>query len=511
MEEKLLDGKFYLFPLCTKIHEVIVTRQNLMYREQVITKQGVPPKPFISILMENIIGCKIFESKMKKDSYCCLMVNMLMKNKKGMRERKHVTFCIFQSDDKQENMTITETWARTLSWLARDPTLNVEELQEKEDFPEQRKYFILINPKSGKGKSLELFNSTIEPILKDAMIKYEAFITEYSGHVMKLAKDFDHKKYDAIIICSGDGLAYEYINGIMKRVDWEDCLQTPIGMVPTGSGNALSASINYAADENFGIVNAMYVLLKGKSHPMDLFSCHNSKGTVYGFLSLTWGLLSDVDIESEKYRFLGPLRFLLVGVQRILSLRHYHGTFYYLPALDDENRDVGIEQDGSNTQPVIDDVDGDSSPTAPEDIELVPKPLDCGPKCTIPALNEECGTENWKKIENEFILLGLQSISHLGSDMHSAPGVHFSDGYLDLQYVSRGTTKKRMLDLLDAFETGKHLEYDDVEQIKIKAFRLVPGDDRTGHIAVDGEEVDYEPIQGEVLPSLANAIMLMKI
>ena len=33
----------------------------------------------------------------------------------------------------------------------------------------------------------------------------------------------------------------------MMRPDWEDCLQTPIGIIPTGSGNALSASLNYAA------------------------------------------------------------------------------------------------------------------------------------------------------------------------------------------------------------------------------------------------------------------------
>ena len=33
----------------------------------------------------------------------------------------------------------------------------------------------------------------------------------------------------------------------MKRPDWEDSLQTPIGILPTGSGNALSASINHAA------------------------------------------------------------------------------------------------------------------------------------------------------------------------------------------------------------------------------------------------------------------------
>jgi len=40
---------------------------------------------------------------------------------------------------------------------------------------------------------------------------------------------------------------FKYINGLMKRPDWEDALQTPMGILPTGSGNALSASINHAA------------------------------------------------------------------------------------------------------------------------------------------------------------------------------------------------------------------------------------------------------------------------
>lgn len=48
---------------------------------------------------------------------------------------------------------------------------------EKESFPPQKKFFVLINPKSGKGKSLELFKSTIEPIFKDAKIKYDTLIT----------------------------------------------------------------------------------------------------------------------------------------------------------------------------------------------------------------------------------------------------------------------------------------------------------------------------------------------
>lgn len=33
----------------------------------------------------------------------------------------------------------------------------------------------------------------------------------------------------------------------MQRADWENALQLPIGILPTGSGNALAASLCYAA------------------------------------------------------------------------------------------------------------------------------------------------------------------------------------------------------------------------------------------------------------------------
>ena len=245
--------------------------------------------------------------------------------------------------------------------------------------------------------------------------------------------------------------------------------------------------------------------MKGSPHPMDLFSCTNTKGTVYGFLSVTWGLLSDADIESEKYRYLGVLRFTLAGIQRILSLRHYNGALYYIPLDTSTCCETGIEQDLNPTTV------REKSPRSPSrDLELNTKEEGYGPKCFLPPLHEECG-EEWKVIDEEFILVGLQSLSHLGSGMHSAPGVHIDDGFLDIQYVKRGTTKKTMLTLLDAFETGKHLEFDDVTRLKAKAFRLVPGKDRTGHIVIDGEEIEYETIQGEVLPSLANVVMLKKI
>ena len=39
----------------------------------------------------------------------------------------------------------------------------------------------------------------------------------------------------------------QVINGIMERPDWATAITTPIGMLPTGSGNALCASLLHEA------------------------------------------------------------------------------------------------------------------------------------------------------------------------------------------------------------------------------------------------------------------------
>ena len=39
----------------------------------------------------------------------------------------------------------------------------------------------------------------------------------------------------------------QVVNGIMERSDWATTITTPIGMLPTGSGNALCSSLLYEA------------------------------------------------------------------------------------------------------------------------------------------------------------------------------------------------------------------------------------------------------------------------
>ena len=35
---------------------------------------------------------------------------------------------------------------------------------------------------------------------------------------------------------------FQVVNGLIEREDWEAAIKVPIGMLPTGSGNALVAS-----------------------------------------------------------------------------------------------------------------------------------------------------------------------------------------------------------------------------------------------------------------------------
>lgn len=57
----------------------------------------------------------------------------------------------------------------------------------------------------------------------------------------------------------------------------------------------------------------------------------SSPKRLFSFLSVAWGFVSDVDIESERYRGFGSARFTLGTLVRLASLRSYKGRLSYLP------------------------------------------------------------------------------------------------------------------------------------------------------------------------------------
>lgn len=120
----------------------------------------------------------------------------------------------------------------------------------------------------------------------------------------------------------GDGIVFEVINGLFERWDWQDAIQIPLAVVPGGSGNGLARSIAYNSNEPYlscPTLPSALSAVRNIQHPMDLVRVETTSQIMFSFLSVGWGLLSDVDIESESLRVLGGQRFTVWCVARLIG------------------------------------------------------------------------------------------------------------------------------------------------------------------------------------------------
>jgi hypothetical protein len=76
-------------------------------------------------------------------------------------------------------------------------------------------------------------------------------------------------------------------------------------------------------------------------HCRDLFLAHKK---VMFFLIAAYGIIADVDIESEAIKGLGEIRFTIYGLLRIAKLRSYKAKIWYKPVIKDPEMKIFIEE-----------------------------------------------------------------------------------------------------------------------------------------------------------------------
>ncbi|XP_034030555.1 sphingosine kinase 2 [Thalassophryne amazonica] len=263
------------------------------------------------------------------------------KRRKGVSRRRQVRAYL------AETRTEAERWSAAVQCLLRDVTVTADTEFSRSLLPRPRRLLLLVNPFSGRGQAMQWCQTHILPMIREANISYNLIQTERQNHARELIREISLPEWDGIVIVSGDGLMHEVINGLMERPDWEQAIKTPVGILPCGSGNALAGSINHYAGYDMCLrepllLNCCFLLCRGGIRPMDLVSvttspartnngCPSVPRRLFSFLSVAWGFVSDVDIESERYRGLGSARFTLGTLVRIASLRSYKGRLSYLP------------------------------------------------------------------------------------------------------------------------------------------------------------------------------------
>ncbi|KAG7469405.1 hypothetical protein MATL_G00128530 [Megalops atlanticus] len=262
------------------------------------------------------------------------------KRRKGVSRRRQVRAYLAESRAEAEK------WTAAVQCLLRGVSVSASTEFSRSLLPRPRRLLLLVNPFSGRGQAMQWCQTHILPMIREANISYNLIQTERQNHARELIREISLPEWDGIVIVSGDGLLHEVINGLMERPDWEQAIKTPVGILPCGSGNALAGSINHYAGYDMCLrepllLNCCFLLCRGGVRPMDLVSVttspsssHNGRPAprrLFSFLSVAWGFVSDVDIESERYRGLGSARFTLGTLVRLASLRSYKGRLSYLP------------------------------------------------------------------------------------------------------------------------------------------------------------------------------------
>jgi sphingosine kinase len=287
---------------------------------------------------------------------------------------------------------------------------------------------------------------------------------------------------------------------------------------------------------------------------MDIVRVETKKQIMFSFLTVGWGLIADIDIESERLRALGGQRFTLWSVHRLINLRTYRGKVSYIPALVSvDNKtlrghhretltlkhsmsynttlncqecrgETNCETCDTNFSDVLsletghgrDRLDSWFSATSRKSTyfstaDSVYESVtdrssfsnsrlgtnNCqmyGPPSRLPALTTAIHDTNWKTIEGEFVMVHAAYQPHIGADAFLAPLSKLNDGIIWLAIIKGGISRSQLLSFLLGLSTGTHIPAQTseyIQMIPVTAFRIEPHVGTTGVMTVDGEAIDY--------------------
>ena len=185
----------------------------------------------------------------------------------------------------------------------------------------------IVNPVSGLKKSLKSYHD-IEHKIKEAGFSPELLVTEYSGHAMDFLSKVKPNQFNRIFIFGGDGTVNEVINGLYRSDLLND---TPIGVIPTGSGNSVMHDIDC-----LDYVDAVDRALQDNIQLMDVNKVIFDDEVRLSVSIIGWGMFSYANLLAEQLRFLGTIRYDVASIIKLMQRSFYNAKV----TIDGENFDI---------------------------------------------------------------------------------------------------------------------------------------------------------------------------
>jgi len=183
-----------------------------------------------------------------------------------------------------------------------------------------KKWFVIINPTSGNGKSKEKWPK-IKQLLELHGFDFEFAFTEYSKHSVLLVHRAIENNFTNIICVGGDGTLHNVVNGIMSQ-NKIPSKSIHVGMIPIGTGNDWVKTHQIPAT----IKPAIDTILKGNISTQDIgkieFLKQQSEPVFFNNLAGV-GFDGYVANKVHKYKYLGPLAYLFGAVIGLFSFKNF--------------------------------------------------------------------------------------------------------------------------------------------------------------------------------------------
>ena len=91
-------------------------------------------------------------------------------------------------------------------------------------------YWWIVNPTSGRGRGMKIWERRAAPTLRAAGAACETRVTTRAKEATEIVREADLMRYDGVVVVGGDGTVAEVFQGLRERGD-EASTSTPLGVV----------------------------------------------------------------------------------------------------------------------------------------------------------------------------------------------------------------------------------------------------------------------------------------
>lgn len=279
-----------------------------------------------------------------------------------------------------------------IEWIYRQIKQNLDKYESRRP----KRLLVFVNPFGGKGKALHLYKSQVKRLLLLAGIETKLIVTRYANHARDTIEDplFNVDYFDGIVCVGGDGMFSELMNGLLFRYNRDELLSMelsatlnrmrltsngqdnqqrtpaaedqsadmssstssspvdqlrqqlggigrkfnspniPVGVIGAGSTDCNSFGLMGTND----VITATLNIILGNQIQVDVCSIHSIRDDkLLRFVStfIAYGYFGDVIRESEKFRWLGPKRYDLTGLNTLIRNKSYKGLVRILTSDQD--------------------------------------------------------------------------------------------------------------------------------------------------------------------------------